>query len=745
MKTIAIFGAFGVPNVGDDAILQANLEWIESRYGSNCRVYIFTKDATYTSLYIKTRLNIIPVTYIHDVTKSQWYDSDKIENELEQIKIGNINSTQAKILHEIFNDIDLLHIAGGGYLNSKWKDIISEVYELVKFAKLYHKPYIFTGLSLTLDSKDLKKVREIIESAELIDFRDDTYRELGNVSGLPIYETCDDAINLSIDDIQNDFNNLKYINILFHEWSGYKDNISDKINTVIVPFINYILSENNVDIVNILGFSNGDLQLWNNIDFGEYSDCIRYIDCTLLHSSSIKALVKYAQYNISSRFHMAVFSLSSETPIYSIVYDTYYDNKISSIHKLYHSKEYIFIDNLSLENLIDFERSSNNLSQHIISQGKNALEIYHKKMDCIYTVYDGISINFSDTIKLAPIPVNISVIIPVYNMGAYIREALDSVISQTLKNIEIICINDGSTDNSIDILNEYSQRDPRIKVINKENEGVASARNDAIRVANGEYLFFLDPDDWLPDSDVLHDLYEAAKKHNVLVCGGNFVEYASGYINDRWSGANSKYTFDREGFIDYYNYQFDYGWVRFLYKRQFLIDNNLWIPKLTFFEDPQFFVRVMTCAKNFYVLPRPTYCYRSGHHSYELSYTKVIDLIHSMTAIIKIAKENGYKNLIALEKYRLSHDYSWEVIKYLKGIRNEELKSALRNLNLVLFDGKDSIEYEMYDVIIARKDYEIWIQSSINADIKGRIKQKVKKILKRVLPKQVINMLKRMR
>ena len=73
------------------------------------------------------------------------------------------------------------------------------------------------------------------------------------------------------------------------------------------------------------------------------------------------------------------------------------------------------------------------------------------------------------------------------------------------------------------------------------------------------------------------------------------------------------------------------------------------------------------------------------------------------------------------------------------------MKSALRNLNLVLFDGKDSIEYEMYDVIIARKDYEIWIQSSINADIKGRIKQKVKKILKRVLPKQVINMLKRMR
>lgn len=745
MKTIAIFGAFGLPNVGDDAILQANLEWIESRYGYNCRVYIFTKDATYTSLYAKTRLNIVPVTYIHDITKSQWYNSEKIENELNQIKIGNINTRQAKILHEIFRDIDLLHIAGGGYLNSKWKDIISEVYELVKFAKLYHKPYIFTGLSLTLDNEDLIKVREIIDSAVLIDFRDDTYRELGNISGLPIHETCDDAINIFTDDIQNSLNNLKYINILFHEWSRYKDSIVEKMNTIIVPFIKHILSKGKVDIVNILGFSNGDLEIWNGIDFGEYSDHIRYIDCSLLYSSTIKSLVKYAQYNISSRFHMAVFSLSSGTPIYSIVYDSYYDNKISSIHKLYHSNEYIYINDMSLENLINFECRSNDLPQHIISQGKNVLEIYHKKMDCIYSLYDSIGINFSDIVKLSPMPVNISVIIPVYNMGAYIREALNSVISQTLKNIEIICVNDGSIDDSIDILNEYSQRDPRIKVINKENEGVASARNDAIRVANGEYLFFLDPDDWLPDSEVLYDLYEAAKKYNVSICGGNFIEYASGYINDHWTGANSKYTFDKEGFIDYSNYQFDYGWVRFIYKRQFLIDNNLWIPKLTFFEDPQFFVKVMSCANNFYVLPRPTYCYRSGHHSYELSYTKVIDLIYSMTSIIKIAKQHGYKNLIALEKYRLSHDYAWEVIKHLKGNKNEELKSALRNLNLALFDGKDSIEYEMYDVIIARKDYEIWIQNSINADLKGRVKRKIKKILKKILPKKVINILKRMR
>ena len=90
----------------------------------------------------------------------------------------------------------------------------------------------------------------------------------------------------------------------------------------------------------------------------------------------------------------------------------------------------------------------------------------------------------------------ISIIIPIFNVENYLAKCLDSIINQTLMDIEIICVNDGSKDNSVDILNTYAQRDKRITIINKANGGLSSARNAGIRVANGEYICFLDSDDY---------------------------------------------------------------------------------------------------------------------------------------------------------------------------------------------------------------------------------------------------------
>lgn len=100
----------------------------------------------------------------------------------------------------------------------------------------------------------------------------------------------------------------------------------------------------------------------------------------------------------------------------------------------------------------------------------------------------------------------ISIIAPVYNMSKYLQQCLDSVLSQSLKDIEIICINDGSTDNSLEILNCYAKKDSRIIVMNKKNEGQGVARNEALKVAKGEYILFLDPDDWL-EGDALEKMY----------------------------------------------------------------------------------------------------------------------------------------------------------------------------------------------------------------------------------------------
>ena len=91
----------------------------------------------------------------------------------------------------------------------------------------------------------------------------------------------------------------------------------------------------------------------------------------------------------------------------------------------------------------------------------------------------------------------ISIIIPIYNTALYLNKCLDSIINQTYKNIEIILINDGSKDNSLKICQEYTFRDNRIILINKQNAGVSQARNDGIKIASGDYIMFVDSDDWL--------------------------------------------------------------------------------------------------------------------------------------------------------------------------------------------------------------------------------------------------------
>lgn len=90
-----------------------------------------------------------------------------------------------------------------------------------------------------------------------------------------------------------------------------------------------------------------------------------------------------------------------------------------------------------------------------------------------------------------------SIIVPVYNAQEYLENCLDSLIGQTYRNIEIICVNDGSTDESLAVLQDYSRRDSRIHLINKENAGVSQARNDALKQASGEYVMFVDADDWI--------------------------------------------------------------------------------------------------------------------------------------------------------------------------------------------------------------------------------------------------------
>lgn len=116
----------------------------------------------------------------------------------------------------------------------------------------------------------------------------------------------------------------------------------------------------------------------------------------------------------------------------------------------------------------------------------------------------------------------VSVLVPVYNVEKYLAQCLDSIINQTLKDIEIICVNDGSTDSSLKILEKYTQKDPRIKIINKENGGLPSARNAGLDAATGEYVSFIDSDDYI-QPQMMAVLYRNARrtKAEIVICGAN--------------------------------------------------------------------------------------------------------------------------------------------------------------------------------------------------------------------------------
>ena len=253
----------------------------------------------------------------------------------------------------------------------------------------------------------------------------------------------------------------------------------------------------------------------------------------------------------------------------------------------------------------------------------------------------------------------ISVIIPIYNMEKYLAECLNTVINQTLKNIEIICVNDGSQDNSLSIIKQYMETDDRIILVDQENLGVAAARNNAMNIAIGEFICFMDPDDWYPERDILETLYISAIEHNVNICGGSFSEYyPNGDVITDFECEKSKYKFDKDMLMFYHQYQFEFGYHRFVYKTDFLRKYSINFPPYVRFQDPPFFINAMVHAKKFYAISKITYAYRVGNFK-KIQWTErnVSDLFKGLIDNLRLSNEYGLNELHYLTAQRLAVNY----------------------------------------------------------------------------------------
>ena len=126
--------------------------------------------------------------------------------------------------------------------------------------------------------------------------------------------------------------------------------------------------------------------------------------------------------------------------------------------------------------------------------------------------------------------IKISIIMPVYNVEQYVGKAIESILNQTFTDYELLIVDDGTKDKSGEICDEYAAKDARIQVIHKENGGAPSARNTAIDIARGTYVYFMDSDDWA-EKTMLQDMYDMAEQHNaqLVVCG----YYIDTYYGDK--------------------------------------------------------------------------------------------------------------------------------------------------------------------------------------------------------------------
>ena len=180
----------------------------------------------------------------------------------------------------------------------------------------------------------------------------------------------------------------------------------------------------------------------------------------------------------------------------------------------------------------------------------------------------------------------ISIIIPMYNAEKYIARCLESVINQSFNDIEIIIVNDGSTDKSLEICRKYAEVDERIVILNKENNGVSVARNQGMNVATGEYIMFVDSDDWI-DESMCQYLYKRISECNADICfSNNIKEYGNKIDYIDFGGSKDVINLDeikevilslieeKDKKIAHRRETFR-GPCAKLYKRSIIIDNNI--------------------------------------------------------------------------------------------------------------------------------------------------------------------------
>ena len=206
-----------------------------------------------------------------------------------------------------------------------------------------------------------------------------------------------------------------------------------------------------------------------------------------------------------------------------------------------------------------------------------------------------------------------SIVVPVYNVEQYLEQCLESLLVQDYGDYEVICVNDGSTDHSREILAEWEARLPQMKVIDRENGGLSAARNTGLKATKGDYVLFVDSDDWV-EPNFLECLNSSLITHHSSLTPLDMICFSCQRTDNE--ATDSLHREQNSGW-DYYNRHalearvvpFVCVWQR-CYRREFLMDNNLWFREGILHEDNEFTPRACLKAKSIKIIPDVLYNYR---------------------------------------------------------------------------------------------------------------------------------------
>lgn len=298
----------------------------------------------------------------------------------------------------------------------------------------------------------------------------------------------------------------------------------------------------------------------------------------------------------------------------------------------------------------------------------------------------------------------VSIIVPVYNAQKCIAQCIESILSQTYQNFELIIMNDGSKDDSGKICDEYATKDPRVKVIHKENSGVSDTRNQALALARGEYLQFVDADDWLA-INATETLVSAIIENDCELVISDFYRVVDNKVS-------SKGSIDYEGILSLKEFalhlmerpaDFYYGvlWNK-LFKKSIIDEYQLNMdPKISWCEDFIFNLRYLAHTNHIYVLQVPIYYYVKTKNSLVSQSTSFEKTIQMKTTVFDYYYQ-FFKSIFNAEEYK---KYQISIYRFLIDVADDALV-------LPFMDTKDVITREV-DTKIEENYFEMNIMNKL--------------------------------